>query len=302
MKQLPEIRQLRVFITLEEVRSFTAAASILNITQSAVSHSLKTLEQLLDCQLIERLGKKCILTPHGEVFLYHAKKAIKELESASAKITTLNDWGYSSLKVGASNTLCQYVIPRALAAFYEKELKCEVFITPSDSANLVKMLDKGELDIAFGLYSKTLSAEHTFVELGSDKLCFITSPDHAWCEEQPTTADSYSKERFITYGNDTVTNNILKSYLTGIGIKQRATLAMNNMESIKEMVALNLGVGIISEWIALRELERGTLVKHEITPAPERVWGYYKSKSKTFSLVEENFLTIFEEHLALAVS
>ncbi|MGJ8656353.1 MAG: LysR family transcriptional regulator [Akkermansiaceae bacterium] len=297
MIQLPEIRQLRVFISLEETRSFTAAANLLNITQSAVSHSLKSLEGLLGCQLIERLGKKCILTPHGEVFLFHAKKALLQLESATSKITTLNDWGYSSLRIGVSSTLCQYVMPGTLSKFYEKESRCEVFITIGDTADLIKKLESGELDFAFGLYSRFHSAIHPFVKLGEDKLCFITAPEHPWCKRVPERSEEYAKERFITYGNDTVTNHILTSHLSGIGIKQRATLAMGNMESIKEMVALNIGVGIISEWIAKRELEKGNLVKHEISPAPVREWGYYISKSKSLSLVEENFLTIFTENL-----
>lgn len=297
MTQFPEIRQLRAFIVLEETRSFTAAANVLNITQSAVSHSLKSLENLLGCQLIERLGKKCILTPHGEVFLYHAKKSIQQLESATKKINTLNDWGYSSMKIGVSNTLCQYVMPKTLKAFYEKEKRCEVFITVGDTANQLKKLEEGELDMAFGLYSKTHTMAHPFVKLAEDELCFITSPEHAWCEKKPEYSEEFAKERFITYGNDSVTNTILTSHLSGIGIKQTATLAMSSMESIKEMVALDLGVGIISDWIARDEFKNGTLVKHEITPAPVREWGYYVSKLKTLSLVEENFLKCFSQNI-----
>jgi len=301
MTQIPEIRQLRAFIVLEETRSFTAAANVLNITQSAVSHSLKSLETLLGCQLIERLGKKCILTPHGEVFLYHAKKSLQQLENGTKKINTLNDWGYSSLKVGVSNTLCQYVMPKTLKAFYEKEKKCEVFITVGDTANQLKRLEEGELDLAFGLYSKVHSLSHPFVKLASDELCFITCPNHGWCDKKPEYSEEFAKERFITYGNDSVTNTILTSHLSGIGIKQRATLALSSMEAIKEMVALDLGVGIISDWIASGEFKSGTLVKHEITPAPVREWGYYISKSKTLSLVEENFLKCFSENINAVV-
>lgn len=302
MTQLPEIRQLRVFIALEDTRSFTAAANILNITQSAVSHSLKSLETLLGCQLLERLGKKCILTPHGEVFLFHAKKAMQQLEGAASKISTLNEWGYSSLKVGVSNSLCQYVMPKTLADFYAKESRCEVFITVGDTADLIKRLDDGELDLAFGLYSKSHTAMHPFVKLGEDKLCFITAPGHSWCDKKPEYSEEFAKERFISYGNDTITSSILTSHLSGIGIKQRATLSMSSMESIKEMVALNLGVGIIAEWIARRELSSGDLIKHDITPAPIREWGYYIGRSKSLSLVEENFLKMFSDRLESSLS
>jgi DNA-binding transcriptional LysR family regulator len=58
MVYIPDIRQIKVFLALEETRSFTAAAEKLNITQSAVSHSMKSLESSLACQLIERHGKR----------------------------------------------------------------------------------------------------------------------------------------------------------------------------------------------------------------------------------------------------
>ena len=302
MNQLPDIRQLRIFLTLEETRSFTGAASQLQITQSAVSHSIKSLESLLNCTLIERLGKKCILTPHGEVFLHHATLAIKQLESASLKIKTLNDWGYSSLKIGASNTLCQYVVPKALANFYGKEQRCEVFITANDTKALVKLLKNGELDIAFGIRLNSLENDHQFIPIASDTLCFISSTDHAWCSSPPQSPEDFEKERFIVYGNDSVTENILNSHLPGIGIKQRSSLGMNNMESIKEMATLGLGVGIVSEWIVENEVEANTLAKHSITPPPAREWGYYLSRSKSLSLTEEKFLKCFSESLTSVIS
>lgn len=297
MVYVPDIRQIRIFIALEETRSFTSAAEKLNITQSAVSHSIKSLESSLNCTLVERLGKKCILSPHGEVFLHHAQQAMNQLEAATLKIKTLNQWGYNSLKVGASDTLCQHVFPQALAEFYKENTKTEVFMTPADTPTLIKELQKGELDIAFGIKKNTLEMDNHFTPIGEDKLCFITSPEHVWCDRAPENVEDFESERFITYGNSSVTQYILNAHLSGIGIKQRATLVMNNMESIKEMAALNLGVGIVAEWMISKEIKAGTLVKHDITPAPTRQWGYYKSKSKSLSLSEELFIKAFSSQL-----
>ena len=296
MNQIPDIRQIRIFIAIEETRSFTAAANMMNITQSAVSHSIKALESQLECKLIERLGKKCILTPHGEVFLHHAKQSVEHLVKAAQKMNTLNHWGYSALKIGVSHSLCQYVIPKSLDAFYKKKTKAEVFITAGDTAALLVDLGKGNLDIAFGIHRSSHENDFRFIPLFKDELCFITAADHPWVKDKTAEKD-YTKERFITYGNDSATTQIFNSHLTGMGIKQRASISMCNMESIKEMTALGLGVGIISDWVARGALKNNTLIKHSITPPPMRQWGYYVSKTKSLSLPEEEFVNLFNEEL-----
>ncbi len=301
MTQLPEIRQLRVFIALEETRSFTAAASVLSITQSAVSHSLKSLELLLECQLVERLGKKCILTAHGEVFLHHAKLAIKQLDSAVGKIKTLNTWGYTSLKVGVSNSQCQYVLPQALSEFYDSEKKCEVFVATGDTSNLLSKLDKGELDIAFGIRRNNLENEYQFHPIVEDSLCFITHPKHSWVSKKPENTEDFEKERFIIYGNNSITSSILDTHLSGLGIKYKASTFVDNMGAIKAMAAINLGVGVIACWTAKEEIENKSLVTHSITPAPKRVWGYYLSRTKSLSLTEGKFIETFSSRLVKTI-
>ncbi len=297
MTQLPEIRQLKVFIALVETRSFTLAANSLNITQSAVSHSLKSLELQLDCQLIERLGKKCILTPHGEVFLHHAKLAIKQLEGAASKIKTLNTWGYSSLRIGVSHSQCQHVLPVALSEFYRIEKKCEVFVDTGDTRDLLSKLDRGELDIAFGLSRNNLESDYRFHGMAEDSLCFIIHPAHCWNAKKPEVTEDYQKERFILYGNNSVTSSNLASHLSGLGIKYKSAISVNNMEAIKAMVALNLGVGVIAEWIAREEIKCGRLKMLPIQPAPVRQWGYYISRNKSLNLTEVSFVDIFSREL-----
>ena len=297
MDQIPDIRQIRIFIAIEQTRSFTAAANVMNITQSAVSHSIKSLETQLDCQLIERLGKKCILTPHGEVFLHHAKKAINHLAEASTKIATLNHWGYSSIKVGITHSLSQYVIPKTLVNFYAKKTKAEVFITAADTSELLEKMGAGKLDLAFGIHRHVHENGYRFIPLDTDELCFITSTSHPWCTLHNEERD-YSQQRFITYGNDSATNQILNSHLSGLGIKQRASISMSNMESIREMTSLGIGVGIIPKWLAITAAQEKKIAIHNISPPPTRQWGYYLHKTKSLSLPEEEFITILRQQLS----
>jgi len=84
-----DLRQLRAFCALARTGSFTHAARELHLTQSAVSHSIKALERETGCRLLDRLGKKAILTQAGEQLLQHAEKICEEIDRAGESLSSL---------------------------------------------------------------------------------------------------------------------------------------------------------------------------------------------------------------------
>lgn len=82
MTTILDSRKLLAFTTLARVGSFTLAARELSLTQSAISHAIKSLEQDLECRLFDRLGRRVTLTPAGQHLLDHAHKIIAEMQSA----------------------------------------------------------------------------------------------------------------------------------------------------------------------------------------------------------------------------
>src|SRR3954463_2605147 len=110
-------RQLRAFSVLAKTGSFTQTARELHLTQSAVSHSMKALERDIGCRLLDRLGKKVVLTQAGEQLLQHGKRILQEMENALESLTHLGKWGRGRLRIGASTTACQHLIPPVLREF-----------------------------------------------------------------------------------------------------------------------------------------------------------------------------------------
>lgn len=299
---LPEIRQLKIFIALEETRSFTAAANKNFITQSAVSHSIKSLEKQLDCALIERMGKRITLTPYGEVFLHHAKRVIVELETALTKIETLKHWGYSSIRVGAPDTICQYILPQVLKEFAKKHPKCEITMELGDTPEIQKKLAHGILDLAIGIHLAPADNNFIFTPLAEDSLCFITASDHEWVSRQTNHGGSLKDVRLIAYSAESETMRLITKHFNDNTVKYRHPLTLGNMEAIKEMTMQGLGVGIIPPWVAKREFASGKLIAHTISnPAPKRSWGVFANSGKSFSLPEEDFITICKAELNKAI-
>src|SRR5580765_1139986 len=110
-------RQLRAFSALARTGSFTLAARDLFLSQSAVSHSMKALEEDVGCRLFDRVGKKVLLTQAGEQLLHHARKILGEMEAARASLQHLGKWGQGRLRIGASTTACQHILPSVLREF-----------------------------------------------------------------------------------------------------------------------------------------------------------------------------------------
>ncbi len=89
-RNMPEIRQVLAFVAIVETGSFTLAAKRLNLTQSAISHSLRSLEDSLSARLLDRKGKSHHLTASGEIFLAHCRNALDELDDAVTRIHSLH--------------------------------------------------------------------------------------------------------------------------------------------------------------------------------------------------------------------
>src|SRR5208282_4384170 len=102
MSQPLDSKQLRAFAALAQTGSFTLAAKELNLTQSAISHSMKALEQDAGCRLLDRMGKKILLTQAGEQLLHHAEKILMEMAATRESLQQLGKWGKGRLRIGSS--------------------------------------------------------------------------------------------------------------------------------------------------------------------------------------------------------
>ena len=90
MTTILDSRKLLAFIILARVGSFTLAARELSLTQSAISHAIKSLEQDLQCRLFDRLGRRVTLTAPGQHLLEHAHKIIAEMKSAREDLASMD--------------------------------------------------------------------------------------------------------------------------------------------------------------------------------------------------------------------
>ena len=291
-RELPDLRQVRAFVALADNQSFTRAAEALFLTQSAVSHSIRSLEQQLEVKLVERSGKKIALTQDGVVFLRRCRSIVGELEQATQEMEALKRWGQGRIRLGATHTLCQYLLPTVLREFRDSFPRCEIHIESGDTADLIGKMEEAQLDLVLGLGGRSPSWSR-FSPLFKDELVFVVSAEHPWASKSEIPLEEIAAESFLIYAKKSETYRLIRSHFEELGVKLRATLSLGTMEAIKEMARVGIGVGIVSPWVARTELDRGQLVQVPICSKPLiREWGIFSHESKKLSLVEDAFLGI----------
>jgi LysR family transcriptional regulator, low CO2-responsive transcriptional regulator len=294
MDWVPDLRQLRAFVAVVEEGSFTLAARRVFVTQSAVSHSIRTLEEQLSCRLLDRAGKRVAVTSEGELLLKRCKRVIFELEQASRDLDGLRRWGQTRIRIGAPHSLCHFLIPSVLREFRDCFPRCEPVIEAGDTTFLLDRLASSELDLVVGLKPRGKS-DDGYRAMFHDRLAFVVSPFHPWAVDSSLVLSTINDHQFIIYAKATETHRLIEEWLEQKGGNFKKPLVLGDMQAIKEMAKLGIGVGIVAPWVAAREIDDGTLKVVTINePDIQREWGVFHSPKREPSLVEEAFIGLCE--------
>jgi LysR family transcriptional regulator, low CO2-responsive transcriptional regulator len=290
MRSVLDSRQLLAFSAVARRASFTLAAKDLYLTQSAVSHAMKALEEEVGCRLLDRVGKRVLLTQAGEQFLRHADRILREMELARSGLDTLTNWGHGRLRVGASTTACQYVLPTVLREFKQSFPKCVIKIAPGDHSDQLDLLRANQIDLALML-EPIGQSEFTFVPLFQDELKFLVAPLHPWAQAGQIDRDSIAEETLVLYNKTSYTFRLVSEYFREEKITLTNFIELGSMEAIKELVKIGLGAGVIAPWIARAELESGALVSFPLGKRRlRRNWGVVHLRGRRLPLGEETFV------------
>ena len=294
MSQPIDSRQLRAFSVLARTGSFTQTAHELHLTQSAISHAMKALEQDMGCRLLDRMGKTVVLTQAGEQLLVRVERVLEEMASARSELGRLGKWGSSRLRIGASTTACQHVLPAVLREFKESFPQCAISIQPGDTPENIDALRAHQIDLAVNLEPRR-DEPLEFRPMFTDELQFILSPLHPWARAGKVQREEIARQQYILYGKGSYTFQMIEAYFREEKIVLHSLLDLGNMEAIKELVKLGLGISILAPWTARKEIEEKSLVALPLGRRKlKRRWGVLHWRGRRLSLAEETFIGLCE--------
>lgn len=294
MLETLDSRQLLAFCTLVQTGSFTETARTLNLTQSAISHSIKNLEIDLRCQLVTRTGRRINITEDGKELYEDAQNILNQMQGARSRIQDRANWGKGRLRIGASTTACQYLIPNVLREFNECFPDCILNITPADTPELLQKLQRHELDLAI-IVNPSNPKDVTVKPLFTDELILTTSAIHPFAQKKSISMNKIAQERLVLYNQSSHTFSLIENFFRQNKLSLSNYIELGSMEAIKELVKINYGISFLASWIVAQEIKVGSLI-HVATGRNKivRDWGIGYAKDKKLSISEETFLGICE--------
>lgn len=169
------LKQMEYYVTVVEERSFTQAADVLFISQSAVSQQMKLLEQELQTTLFDRTNRQVTLTPSGEYFYHQAKRLLKDVEKVKKDTQQVGKQRMSTLHIGYVKGYDGAALQIAIAQFSKQYPQVNVNVVNGNHEELYELLQKETIDIALNDQRRAFS-EHFFNEELYDCACYVELP------------------------------------------------------------------------------------------------------------------------------
>jgi DNA-binding transcriptional LysR family regulator len=199
------------------------------------------------------------------------------------------------LRIGASTTACQHVLPAVLREFKESFPQCAISIEPGDTPEMIEALRQHRIDLAVNLEPRR-EEPLEFRPLFTDELVFVTSPLHPWAKSGRVNREEIPTQHYILYGKTSYTFQMIETYFRKEQIVLYSLLDLGNMEAIKELVKLGLGISIVAPWSCGKELDEGSLVTLPLGKRKlRRRWGVLHWRGRRLSLAEETFIGLCEQ-------
>lgn len=252
--------KLETLLCVVETGNFSKAAQKLNMTQPAISHHIKLLEEELGAPLFIRNKSGLKLTPQGEIAVKYAKRMSALQDKMQWELKNVGK-NLSVLRVGVTHTSESNQTAAVLAKYSESHAGIRVILFAETAPKLYSMLENQEIDLAI-LEGASFDPRFASVLLDTDKLVCILSPENPMARLSSLSISQLKEQRLILRTESSATRTLFEAALDSIGQSVwdfQITLEVDNIATIKDLVRKDLGVSILPQSVCVEELRKGKL-------------------------------------------
>lgn len=284
--------RLKVFYTVACHRSFTKASQELYISQPAISKHIHELEVKYKTPLFERTGNRINLTRAGELLLTHARKLLCAYRQLDFEMNLLTNHFSGELRLGASTTIAQYVLPPILSSFIKKFPDIRVSLLNGNSREIEQAVHEGK--ITLGLVEGNVHGySFHYTPFLKDELVVVTRTGGPFAAFDEITLEQLCSYPLVLRENGSGTLEVVESALAEHHIKLSSLnilIQLGSTESIKLFLENTDALGIVSVRAVTRELSAGRLKVIEVENlCAERMFSFVEPQGQNGG-VEENFI------------
>jgi DNA-binding transcriptional LysR family regulator len=258
--------QLRTFIAVAEREHVTRAAESLNVTQSAVSATIASLERELGTKLFNRIGRGIAMTEAGHLLLGEARAILDRVQSATLAVRELSDLRRGRITIKASQTIANHFLPQKLFRFHEMHPGITLEVLIGNSAEVARAVTNGEVEL--GLIEDELSESEARIlvaeKVAEDRLAIVVAASHPWARKRMPTARELAAATWVVREEGSGTRAMLGRYLAAHGVDAKSitiALELPSNEAVLSAVMAGSGITILSESVCVDSIEIGRVAR-----------------------------------------
>ena len=241
-----EFRQLRYFVKVAELRSFSEASKSLFVSQSTLSQQIKQLEDELGVDLLVRDSRHVALSDYGEQYLPYAKQVLKDVDASAERMKDVRGLNIGTLNVGATYTFCP-LLADTVRDYMKRYPGIKLKLYCRSMENLMEMLERGQLDVALSYKPLQSYDDIDSHILFNSKLCVIAGKDNPVAQMKKIRLAELERLQLALPANGLQARNAFDSLLYGQNFKYDVRLEVNDLNVLLDMVSRTNLVTLLSE-------------------------------------------------------
>lgn len=278
----------RVFYTVANNKNITKASEELNISQPAISKSIKNLEEQLGGSLFVRTKRGVILTEEGKEFYNYIRQAIEYINNAENKFTELVNLETGCIKIGVSATLTKEFLLPYLKKFHEMHPKIDIQIITNVTSELLPKLRNGLIDIIIlNIAKENYGNDIDIIKCKKINDCFVVNDNYLELVNKNLSIKELNKYPLILQTKGSNTREFLDNFANSNGVVFKPNMELASYSLVLEFAKIGLGIGYVTKDYIKNELKNNELYELNIKEKiPCRYIGIALSKNH-----EPNFST-----------
>ena len=287
--------QLRLFVDLVKEQSFTKVAERNYITQPAVSLSIQKLEDELGTKLLERTTRRVLITEEGRILYGYAREILEKAQEAKAVLQERQDRMVGAIRLATVHSVGLYELPASLKEYIRRYPEVNIHVEYKPSDQVYHAVLDGEADLGMVAYPEERNGIVS-LPFFEDELVLICNREHPLAGAGRVRLRELEGQRFVGFQAEIPTRKAIDALLKAEGVRIDVRMECDNIEILKKMVEVGLGIALVPHLSVREEARTGTLsVAHVRDHTLRRPLAMVHRKGKTLSRPQRAFVELLTE-------
>jgi len=291
-----QIESLKTFCDLVETRSFTQAAQVNGVSQSAVSQTIAAMEHRFKSLLIERSRKNLRLTAEGQVVYDHCKQILQSYDAIHSKMQELQHVVSGTIRIATVYSIGLHKIPPYLNVFLKSFPTVNIQVEYRRPDKVYEDVLANTVDLGLVNFPAA-GAKVEVIHMPDEPLVLVCHPQHPLARSKRIPLKALNGQKFVSFEPDIPTRQALDRIFRQQGVTVEHVMELDNIETLKQVVELDSGVAILPVGTVALETSKQKLAAVRLAGKYTRKWGVIYKKGKVLSPAMKQFISLLKKPL-----